>query len=472
MRRRSIIHNSLFIRCSLGKHAAAICKLSLSHRWGSAFRSILDMNHYYDCLIEVDCSYVNSGNSNTTSSSSSYISHSYNRVAAIMNESIGNKKSNDVSISSLSYSPSAVSSASSTSSSTTTSSFLCHRSVLSVRSHYLCGYIKAHMRELQRNSIQYLNYNNHHENQHQQNNDNNNVSNNNNDIITTSITLPSIYANHITIKALLNYFYTDRIQILHHKKKDFFNLAQDLNIHHLLSILSDQWYQHNHFYYSSSISSSSSSSIANNNNIHYCNDDLTSTFLNDMLCLYDSQLYCDIIFVIPKTTNYDSHFDHDLHGRHYHSEYHHKFDHHDYSHYLYAHKFIICSRMPYFQGLLSGKFIESSHKVIVSSSTTTSNHHQNHFHCNVKKDDVNTHDDDKRDNNDGKYDVDSSDVDNSDDKVIHSVATVVDLSGIMMEGYEWRLLVMIIKYCYVGHFKSEDDSGECLSSHYYHQKYL
>lgn len=472
MRRRSIIHNSLFIRCSLGKHAAAICKLSLSHRWGSAFRSILDMNHHYDCLIEVDCSYINSGNSNTNSSS--YISHSYNRVAAIMNESIGNKKSNDVSISSLSslpYSSSAVSSASSSSSTTTSSSFLCHRSVLSVRSHYLCGYIKAHMREIQRNSIQHLNYYNHHENQHQQNNDNNDVSCNN-DIITTSISLPSIYANHITIKALLNYFYTDRIQILHHKKKDFFNLAQDLNIHHLLSILSDQWYQHNHFYSSSSISSSSSS-IANNNNnnIHYCNDDLTSTFLNDLLCLYDSQLYCDIIFVIPKANNYHSHFDHDLHGHHYHSEYHHQFNHHDYSHYLYAHKFIICSRMPYFQGLLSGKFIESSHKVIISSSTSTTNHHQNHFYCNIKNDDVNTHDDDKRDNNDGKYE-DIYDVDSSDDKVIHSVATVVDLSGIMMEGYEWRLLVMIIKYCYVGHFKSEDDSGECLSSHHYHQNNL
>lgn len=91
--------------------------------------------------------------------------------------------------------------------------FPCHRAMLAARSKYLAGYIKAAEKAALDNNDGILH-----------------------------ITLPSFHANTVTVRSLLQYLYLDVIQIPSHKKKEFHNLANDLKIERLLSLLSSGKY--------------------------------------------------------------------------------------------------------------------------------------------------------------------------------------------------------------------------------------
>jgi hypothetical protein len=154
------------------KHVIALVE-SHSNTWASNFRSLMLNPTYADCFVHIDAA---------SSSSSSIVS------------------------------------------------FPCHKAVLSARSNYFRGYLKAAaLDQEEERLIATL-----------QNNEYSDKFSINEALVSSSIihvNLTSKYANSVSMKYLLEYIYLDIVQIPVHKRNEVINLSKDLGMKRLEKIL-------------------------------------------------------------------------------------------------------------------------------------------------------------------------------------------------------------------------------------------
>ena len=197
--------------------------------------------------------------------------------------------------------------------------------------------------------------------------------------------LPSAHANTVTVKSLLDYLYMDRIHIVSHKRQELASLAADLHLERLAAILS-----------------------ADADTAPHLTHTVASSFTENMVNLFHSPMHCDIVFVVRKAgarREWSDGQDAEVH----------EFATEDHEFVLYGHRVVVCSRLPYFEALLSGGFSESQNTVLVRAP----------FGGSVCK------------------------------------AVEVDVSGLVLEGIELSTFEMVLLYAYTGQLHSTGKKLPC-----------
>jgi len=245
--------------------------------------------------------------------------------------------------------------------------FPCHRAVLSARSTFLRGFVQAAMREM--GEIQAEEAGGTH----------------------LVITLPSAHANAVTVKSLLDYLYMDRIHIVSHKRQELALLAADLHLERLVAILS-----------------------ADADTAPHLTHSVASSFTQNMVNLFHSPMHSDIVFVVRKAGAHKEWSNgEDAEVRDFVPE--------EHAFVLYGHRVVVCSRLPYFEALLSGGFSESQNTVLVRAP----------FGGPVCK------------------------------------AVEVDVSGLVLEGIELPTFEMVLLYAYTGQLHSNPSGTKQLPFAWY-----
>lgn len=262
-------------------------------------------------------------------------------------------------------------------------SFRCHRAVIAARCRYLRGVLdtSSHFHALENPSSDH----------------------------SVSIHLSGPHYNAVTIRALLDYFYLNRVHVPAHKRREMVQVAQDL----MLTTLEEAVI----------------AEILREEHTHRAN--LTEVFLRDILQLYGSERYADVVFVVPHEDDYlgllstsstVSSTSHSSSGKSSSSSASAAAEWKDcglpsslepsaFKHMLFAHKALV-QRVPYLEALLSSNFRDSSLSLPMTTQDSLG-------------------------------------------RTVTQIVQVIDLTSLLEDGMDFSIFAKVILYAYTGQLSHE-----------------